>query len=462
MNVDQNEDRKLDELLRQSYAALRQTNAEQRQAVLKGLSDARRNVNPPGRHASRPWQRWALAAACLIALFAAWSWRTTGPGNVAYGIDDVPQRLAEVKSISIRGWQWVRDASGANKPPTRVPIEFLIQRPGKFRYTFTAISSRGGRTEILQGADLCDGAHEWFLGASNKPQFSRAVGALDALLKTEMIGQIAAELAVLGPPDASYRKIGKDNSNGRQCDLYEARFQLGSSTSVARVWIDPRDGLPVRVVRDELESDGKLSHETELTDIAVNVPLADELFRFNGPEDAKQTRPNASQRSSEAPLLDTSPTSSGSSGNAKLETWQALRISDNAAFVVWRRSAPVAQADAAPDWLSGVKMNVRDSRGDRELRHHWVYQSNSPDRWNWSLVVPADGKPLGRGEINFTMRSPRSRLTVGLTPLRFKEDDLRQLLRAAQRSMLPASTTEVSLPYLQAVARKLSSAEASD
>jgi hypothetical protein len=60
------------------------------------------------------------------------------------------------------------------------------------------------------------------------------------------------------------------------------------------------------------------------------------------------------------------------------------------------------------------------------------------------------------------MRLPRSRLTVGLTPLRFKEDDLRQLLRAAQRSMLPASTTEVSLPYLQAVARKLSSAEASD
>jgi hypothetical protein len=277
-----------------------------------------------------------------------------------------------------------------------------------------------------------------------------------------MIGQIAAELAVLGPPDASYRKIGKDSSNGRQCDLYEARFQLDSRTTVARVWIDPRDGLPVRVVRDELKPDGKLSHEMELAEIAVNVPLADELFRFNGPENLKQKRPDAPRRISEPLALDLSPTGSGASGDEKLEAWQALRISENAALVVWRRSAPAAQADSAPDWLSGVKMNMRDSRGDRELRHQWVYQSNSPDRWNWSLVVPADGKPFGRVEINFTMRSPRSRLTAGLTPLRFKEDDVRQLLQAAQRSMLPTSAAEVSLPYLQAVARKLSSVKSLD
>jgi outer membrane lipoprotein-sorting protein len=461
MNVDQNEDPKLDELLRLSYAELRQTNAEQRQTVLDGLSDVRRSTNPLVRP-SRRWLPWTLTAVCLIALFAAWSWRTTGPGNIAYGIDDVPQRLAEVQSMSLRGWQWVRDSSGANKPPTRVPIEFLIQRPGKFRCTVTGISSRGGRTQILQGVDLCDGTHEWFLGAGNKPQFSRAVGSLDALLRTEMIGQIAAELAVLGPPDASYRKIGKDNSNGRKCDLYEARFQLGSSTTVARVWIDPRDGLPVRVVRDELEADGKLSHEMELTDIAVNVPLADELFRFNGLDDAKQTHPNASQLPNEPLLLDASPTGSGSSGDERLEAWQSLRISDSAALVVWRRSAPAVQAVAAPDWLSGVTMNVRDPRGDRELRHHWVYQSNSPDRWNWSLVVPVDGKPLARGEINLKMQSPRSRTALGLTALRFKEGDLRQLLQAAQRSMLPSTASDVSLPYLQAVARKLASAKSSD
>jgi hypothetical protein len=38
----------------------------------------------------------------------------------------------------------------------------------------------------------------------------------------------------------------------------------------------------------------------------------------------------------------------------------------------------------------------------------------------------------------------------------------RQLLRAAQHAMLPANAPEISLPYLPAVARKLSSAAAPD
>jgi outer membrane lipoprotein-sorting protein len=460
MNVDQSEDRKLDELLRQSYAELRQTKADQRQSVLDGFSDARRNAIPRVRHASRAWQQWALAAACLIALFAAWSWRTTGPGNVAYGIDDVPQRLAEMQSLSVRGWMWIPYPTGTKKPPIRVPMELVIKRPGKFRRIVTGISFAEGRFKINQTVVLCDGQNLWNLDAENKPRFSRPVNALDALLKTEMIGQNAIELAVLGPPDASYRKVGKETHNGRPCDLYEGRFQEGGAAKVARVWIDPKSGMPIRAVRGELEADGTLLPRTELTDIAVNVPLADDLFRFNGPEDAGKQ--NAHQATSEPLALEMSPTGAGSNGEETLETWFALRIADNAALVVWRRSAPAAQADAPPDWLSGVTMDIPDPRGDRNLRHQWVYQSNSPDRWNWSLVVPADGKPLGRGEINLTLRAPRSRTTLGLVALRFNEEDLRRLLRAAHHSMLPTSVAEVSLPYLQAVARKLASAKSSD
>jgi hypothetical protein len=49
-----------------------------------------------------------------------------------------------------------------------------------------------------------------------------------------------------------------------------------------------------------------------------------------------------------------------------------------------------------------------------------------------------------------------------MVPLRLCEDDLRQLLRSASDAMLPKSLPEISLPYLQAVARKLSSAESAD
>jgi hypothetical protein len=151
-----------------------------------------------------------------------------------------------------------------------------------------------------------------------------------------------------------------------------------------------------------------------------------------------------------------------SRGVGRLDFWYALRISDNAALVIWRRSAPDAQADTAPDWLSNLTMAVSDSREDRALRHQWIYQSLAADRWNWSLVVPADGKSFGRSQVLFRLGPPKSITTLEMTPLRLCEDDRRRLLRAAQDAMLPKSLTEISHPYLQAVARKLSSAESAD
>ena len=63
----------------------------------------------------------------------------------------------------------------------------------------------------------------------------------------------AAGMAVLGPPDASYRKVAKENQSGRLCDVYEERLQSGSSTRIARVWLDPKDGLPVVVNEQDLK-----------------------------------------------------------------------------------------------------------------------------------------------------------------------------------------------------------------
>ncbi len=283
------------------------------------------------------------------------------------------------------------------------------------------------------------------------------VSRLDALLRTEEIAQIAAGFAVLGPPDALYRKIGLEDQHGHSCDLYEARFPGAGPTTVARVWINPRDGLPVRVVRGQLDADGKLSPEIELTDVAINVPLPDDLFRFDGSGHPQAVGTPALAEETDPPALDLAPTVDASGQDLHCEVWHTLRISDTAALIIWRRSAPAAKADETADWLSGITIAVSDPHGDRELRHHWVYQSQAADRWNWSLVVPADGKPLGRAEINLKVSDAHSLTTMGLTPLRLPEQDLRELLRTAQSAMLPANSPEVSLPYLQAVGAKLTS-----
>ena len=281
MSPDPTTDSELDDLLRVGYAELLQSRPEQRQAVLDALADARPAPEPLSRPGRLRWQRWTLVAACLVALFAVWSWRTTSREGFAYGIEDVPQRLAEVQSFRLRGWQWIPWDNGKKKqPPLRVPMEITVQRPGKFRYTNVGMTFHQGQKPIIRPhVILCDGKHQWSLDGDNKLERVHPVSRLDALLRTEEIAQIAARFAVLGPPDAHYRRIGREEQNGRSCDLYEGRLPAAGGTTVARVWIDPKDGLPVRVVRGQLEADGTLSPAFELTDVAINVPLPDELFR---------------------------------------------------------------------------------------------------------------------------------------------------------------------------------------
>jgi len=464
MSPDRTTDSELDDLLRVGYAELLQSRPEQRQAVLDALADARLAPQPLPRPGRLRWQRWTLVAACLVALFAVWSWRTTSRDGFAYGIEDVPQRLAELQSFRLRGWQWIPWDNGKKKqPPLRLPMEITVERPGKFRYTNAGMTFQQGQKPIIRPhVILCDGKYQWSLDGDNKLERVHPVSRLDALLRTEEVAQIAARFAVLGPPDAHYRRIGREEQNGRSCDLYEGRFPTAGGTTVARVWIDPKDGLPVRVVRNQLEADGTLSPTIELTDVAINVPLPDELFRFDGSEHPKVAGPSALPERTEPPMLDLTPTAAGGGDDIQCDVWHTLRISVNAALIIWRRSAPTAKTDEASDWLSGITMFASnpfgsDPQGERELRHHWVHQSNAADRWNWSLVVPADGKPLGHADIFLRLRAPKSLTTLGLTPLALRENDLRELLRAAQSSMLPSNSADLSLPYLQAVGRKLAS-----
>jgi outer membrane lipoprotein-sorting protein len=420
-----------------------------------------------------------LAVVCLVALF----WLAPGRQGFADGIDDVPQRLADAQSLRLRGWEWIY-LFDKQQVRIRAPIEILVKRPGKFRYSTTfSISFDKIPTDTSQCVDFCDGSREWFV-FDNKLTYSSVMSPLDAFLRTKMIEQGNAVSIVLGPPDAAYRKVGRDSQNGRRLDVYEARFQFQTETgtTLARVWLDPKTGLPTRVVHDKLDAKGKTTPDMELTEIAVNIPLADELFRFDGqkqtetwgdwlrrslglegPMQAAPPVPIVQQKTPARPSLSLDPSAVAfSRGVGQLEFWYALRISDNAGLVVWRRSAPDTKADTAPDWLSNLTMAVSDSREDRALRHQWIYQSFAADRWNWSLVVTADGKSLGRGRVRFRLGPPKSITKLETVPVVLRDDDLRRLLRAAQDATLPKSLPDISLPYLQVVARKLSSAESAD
>ena len=92
-----------------------------------------------------------------------------------------------------------------------------------------------------------------------------------------------------------------------------------------------------------------------------------------------------------------------------------------------------------------MQLELHGSTSKRAVRHAWLHQSGSADKWNWSLVVPADGKPLGRDTISFALQGRRGSASMEFAVLRFRDDDLQILLRAARVSTLDPGTAAMPL-----------------
>lgn len=441
MNNDDHDNRLLDEMLERNYEPLRQPVLGQREAFLSGLSQARASAQAASW---RTWRRigaWLATAACVVAAITVAALLRPPSAGMAYGIEAVPKRLLAVQTIRIRGSRMVYDQSKPDRPPLRVPIEYLVNRPNKFRHTWVGVSQGVGPPEIRRGSQICDGSVEWMVNDSQKQCLSVSISPLEARLKTEMAAQGLIMLAVLGPPDAptSYKKSGEETTDGRRCDIYERRFGEGISI-IATVWVDRTSGDLVRVVHDEVQSDGTTRRIMEFDDISLNLPLADQLFSFAAPEGYKTLNPMPAKADQQA-LLEPMPNYSASSNGDTLEVWQAFRISDDAGLLLWRRSTPRANGDAARDWLSNIEMKLVAPQQNVTLHHAWLYQAESPEQWNWSLVAMKDGRWPDHAAIRLELRGRQGRSTLEILALRFSDQELAQLVMEASRATLPEMQT---------------------
>lgn len=456
MKNDEHDDRRLDEILRRHYQPLAKASPEQRETVLAAFAEARASSSPrPLRRRVWPARLAGLAAAVIVVAIGVQMLLNPSSSARVYGLETAGRRLCDVKTIRVRGVMFARHDDKPDSPPVRIPVENLIKRPDKFSHTWSVISQDGDFFEVRQGRRTCDGRQETNIRDSDKQYTTRRVNPIDALLTTELFGQAILRFAVLGQPEAPYKKIGVETIKGVECDVYEARFEDKDleSVTVDKLWFDPASGYPIRKTTDRIGSDGKPQPESEYQEISVNVPLADELFAPAAP--AGYERIGAAPEATDKPVpLSTTPTSSGGGYDQSLGEWHALRISDNAALVTWRRSAPKPAADGTLDWLSQIEITFDGST--RGVRHAWVYQSGSPDVWNWSLVALVDRQLPDPGTFVFTLRTKKYVGTLGMDALRFPDEQLERLLQAAAAAALPEGAPRYSLAQLRAKAIALS------
>src|SRR5436190_195212 len=156
MTTDNPDNQQVDELVARSYQALRNEVPGQREAVLHRFATTR----PVNRRAlqMRPVRTavLALAACTLLAVTVRLLMLASAP-RVAYGLDAAAERLFQVQTIRLRGTRFIYDAWRPESAPQKVPFEFILKRPDKFRHTWTGTQQSKERVVLEQGSSICDG-----------------------------------------------------------------------------------------------------------------------------------------------------------------------------------------------------------------------------------------------------------------------------------------------------------------
>lgn len=361
----------------------------------------------------------------------------------SFALDDLPTQLVDVRSFRLRGYQYFSNPNAPDQPGIRLPIDYCVQRPGRFRHTFTGQSIHGDRQEITYGIRLCDGKRETFVMESEKRVASMPISELDAMLSTETLAQLMVVGMLIGPPERQFVKIGVEDVHGQKCAIYEGEIE---NDGIARIWFNPVTGWPAKVVHERRQAGGSKVKVMEIDRIEVNLPIDESLFAYVAPDDysvqqADQTHETPAGIRDQSPgevdlnapeKLNPQPTSHSASGHLSLAVWHAFRVDENHALLVWRRSLPEQKEGGELDWLNQLTITVGGGVNAKPARHQWIQSTTRDDQWLWSLLSTPDGESLDRGLINLRLKNDRGdQCSDGTVALRFDDSTLRRLIAAA-------------------------------
>jgi hypothetical protein len=409
-----------------------------------------RHAFGPGSLSGRWASKLAVAATLLVASTIGLCVLWHGPEQAAYALEDLPNRLLEVKSLYLTGWmyqpEWTLERGQSVR--TKYPLKLFTERPDCFWHTWYSFSGPDAThkdVRVLSGYAAGKGTKSISAFAKDKTFVETTVAAIENELATEMFLQIELPDQWLSGRLRDFTRTTAETVNGIRCDVYE-HSSTDMPKSTKRVWLDPKSGLPVKIASYQVDKAGRETLTKLLDHVEVNIPASATGLSFDAPKgyQATKTPPSTAENSFFRPVA------SGGSGNVSLGIWHCFNIDDKAVLLALycepRSGAKSGAAMIEPEFLLGTA---------RPCHHKEIASADvGGHHWNWSLVWPKQaGERIGSDDLSVSYRSKRGGVALmGSHAIRLREDRLRAILEEAGRltkTKVPGSAQPFTLGTLR-------------
>lgn len=359
--------------------------------------------------------------------------------SVAYGIETLTQRLLAVRSMHVRGFLVQKVVNGKGEEETKqFPVRWYFERPKRLWLESYGFSDPGdGKATVVQQNNTgIDGD----LRVSEDPSSGkRIVVPVDPrtseLMVELMIQSLTFEQLVNGPTD-QFVKVRTEHANGVKCDVYEqkVRSEAGARGSMRHIWLNPRNGFPVKVDLYLLSSDAEPQLVLTLNEIRVNEGAPDDLFPLASDSDPLPQE-----------LAGIKAVGSASASPTQLGTWYGLQLSSTKALVCWTQHIII---DDEVKWFTHEPIFSLTGNGSNEalkVENLREFASNGV-RWRWSLISLSGEDRFAGTTIRATVKHDGKSTSCEILPLQFPKDRLQEVFNVMQE-LTPSATGDKILTF---------------
>jgi len=339
----------------------------------------------------------AMAASVLMGI-AVWLGVTGGPAAKVYGIQDFAQLLQTAQSYHLKGWTYrEQHQSDGTVKVIKMPTEMYVGWP--IRYYTTWGSDNNGTMEMHYKAEDAERYIEVNL-ANKTCRTGRNVSFTAKAFVTACLEQQPKTLMREG---SDYRLVRSESIAGASADVYEVVYPLaGGEQGRSAVWLNPATGLPVRMAfyRQKTGQPERPALEYDLVEVDAPPPAG--MFSFEPPAGFEVIHE------------DRGPESDGVSwsriNSIRLCVRFRYNIGDRGMLICWAcydpSKTPPVECDPQNPPGQPMQLTIGTIGSDSGRKFRMVPLRSDPAKdfhWNWSLLLPADGKPIGHDQPSLTI-----------------------------------------------------------